>query len=103
MVEELKVAAGSFGVPTMANLIEGGKTPFLSAAELEELGFSIAAYPHSLILTCIRSIQKTLAALKEHGTTKGVVDEMADFKELDDLIGFPAARAWEAKYTPRES
>jgi 2-methylisocitrate lyase-like PEP mutase family enzyme len=102
-IEELKVAAGSFGVPTMANLIEGGKTPFLSAAELEELGFRIAAYPHSLILTCIRSIQKTLAALKENGTTKGVVNEMADFKELDELIGFPEARAWEAKYTPRES
>jgi 2-methylisocitrate lyase-like PEP mutase family enzyme len=102
-IEELKVAAGSFAVPTMANLIEGGKTPFLSASELEALGFRIAAYPHSLILTCIRSIQKTLAALKEHGTTKSVVDGMADFKELDELIGFPEARAWEAKYTPRES
>ena len=101
-IEELEVAAGSFGVPTMANLIEGGKTPFLSASQLEALGFRIAAYPHSLILTCIRSIQKTLAALKEHGTTKGVVSEMADFKELDELIGFPEARAWEAKYTPRE-
>ena len=101
-VEELKAAAGSFGVPTMANLIEGGKTPFLSAAELEELGFKIAAYPHSLILGCIRSIQKTLRALKEDGTTREVAGEMADFAELDELIGFPEARAWEAKYTPRE-
>ena len=66
-MEELKVAANSFGVPTMANLIEGGMTPFLSAAELQELGFSIAAYPHSLILTCIRSIQRTLAEIKEKG------------------------------------
>ena len=101
-VEELKAAAGSFGVPTMANLIEGGKTPFLSAAELQELGFKIAAYPHSLILGCIRSIQKTLRALKEDGTTREVTGEMADFAELDELIGFPEARAWEAKYTPRE-
>ena len=98
-IEELKVAAGSFGVPTMANMIEGGKTPFLSTAELEELGFRIAAYPHSLILTCIRSIQKTLTALKEQGITKGVVEDMADFSELDELIGFPEAREWEAKYS----
>ena len=98
-MEELKVAAGSFGVPTMANMIEGGKTPFLSTDELEELGFRIAAYPHSLILTCIRSIQKTLTALKEQGITKGVVEDMADFSELDELIGFPEARAWEAKYS----
>ena len=102
-VEELKVAAGSFGVPTMANLIEGGKTPFLSAAELEELGFSIAAYPHSLILTCIRSIQRTLSEIKEKGTTKGLLDTMADFSELDELIGFPEAREWEARFTPRTS
>jgi 2-methylisocitrate lyase-like PEP mutase family enzyme len=101
-VEELKVAANSFGVPTMANLIEGGMTPFLSAAELQELGFSIAAYPHSLILTCIRSIQRTLAEIKEKGTTKGVLDTMADFNELDELIGFPEAREWEARYTPKD-
>ena len=98
-IEELKAAATSFGVPTMANMIEGGKTPLLSTAELEELGFRIAAYPHSLILTCIRSIQKTLTALKEQGITKGVVEDMADFSELDELIGFPEAREWEAKYS----
>ncbi len=102
-VEELKVAAGSFGVPTMANMIEGGKPPFLTAAELEGLGFRIAAYPHSLILSCIRSIDKTLRALREHGTTREVAGEMADFSELDELIGFPEARAWEARYTPREA
>ena len=27
------------------------------------------------------------------------VQDMADFKELDELIGFPEARAWEAKYS----
>jgi 2-methylisocitrate lyase-like PEP mutase family enzyme len=98
-LDELKLAAGSFNVPTMANLIEGGKTPFLSAAQLQDLGFKIAAYPHSLILTCIRAIQKTLATLKAQGTTGAILNDMADFKELDELIGFPEARAWEAKYT----
>jgi len=98
-LDELKLAAGSFNVPTMANLIEGGKTPFLSAAQLQDLGFKIAAYPHSLILTCIRAIQKTLATLLAQGTTGALVNDMADFKELDELIGFPEARAWEAKYS----
>ena len=97
--EELKAAAGSFGVPTMANMIEGGKTPFHSTAELEQMGFRIAAYPHSLILSCVRAIQRTLTALKETGTTQAVTHEMADFDELDELVGFPEARAWEAKYS----
>jgi 2-methylisocitrate lyase-like PEP mutase family enzyme len=98
-LEELKVAAGSFGVPTMANLIEGGKTPFLPAAELQALGFKLAAYPHSLILTCIRAMQRTLAALRGEGTTRTCAGDMADFKELDELLGFPEARAWEARYS----
>ena len=70
--------------------------------ELEEMGFSIAAYPHSLILRCIRTIQKTLTALKETGTTQAAPHEMADFNELDELIGFPEARAWEARYSAPE-
>ena len=86
----------------MANMIEGGKTPFHTTDELEAMGFRIAAYPHSLILRCIRTIQKTLTALKETGTTQAAPHEMADFKELDELIGFPEARAWEAKYTAAE-
>jgi len=27
---------------------------------------------------------------------------MADFNELDELIGFPEAREWEARYTPKD-
>jgi len=34
-------------VPLFANMIEGGKTPFLSAAELEQLGFKMVVYPLS--------------------------------------------------------
>ena len=101
-VEELKVAAGSFGVPTMANMIEGGKTPFLTAAELEELGFRIAAYPHSLILSCIRSIGKTLAPSRSMGRRRRSPGRWRIF-ELDELIGLPPARAWEARYTLGEA
>ena len=46
-VEELAAfgaAAQKCGVPALANQLEGGgKTPLLSHAELEDLGFKIAA------------------------------------------------------------
>ncbi len=44
-IYELKTVAASFDAPLLANMVEGGKTPFLSARELEELGFKLAIFP----------------------------------------------------------
>src|SRR6266566_3792465 len=33
------------GVPLMANMVEGGETPVLSAAELESMGFALVIFP----------------------------------------------------------
>jgi hypothetical protein len=49
----------------MANMLEGGgRTPLLSPAQLEGLGFKIAAYPLSLLGVSIRAMQSALASLK---------------------------------------
>src|ERR1700730_7481929 len=39
------VAALGGSVPLMANMVEGGKTPSLSAAELEGIGFALVVFP----------------------------------------------------------
>jgi 2-methylisocitrate lyase-like PEP mutase family enzyme len=41
----------------MINLLEGGKTPILPLAQLEDLGFSIASYPLSLLGVSIQAMQ----------------------------------------------
>ena len=33
----------------MANMVEGGKTPTLAAAELEALGFSLVIFPGGIV------------------------------------------------------
>lgn len=49
----------------MANMLEGGgKTPILTPAELEELGFKLVAYPLSLLGVSIRAMQTALTDLK---------------------------------------
>src|SRR5258708_19438556 len=37
------------GVPVMANMVEGGKTPTLSAAELESMGFALVIFPARIV------------------------------------------------------
>ena len=40
-VDELERIGRVFDVPQLANLLEGGRTPFLTPAELEQIGFRI--------------------------------------------------------------
>ncbi len=49
----------------MANMLEGGgKTPLLPPAALQELGFSIVAYPLSLLGVSVRAMQQALLQLQ---------------------------------------
>lgn len=98
-LEELKRAGGSFKVPTMANMVEGGKTPLVSNEALQAFGFKLVAYPVTLLLASITAMKQALAVLKEKGTTQSLVSKITSFKELDELLGFPEVRAWEARYS----
>ena len=52
--------------PKLANMLEGGKTPVLPPAELEELGYKIAAYPLTLLSSAVAAMNRSLDDLK-HG------------------------------------
>ena len=72
--------------PTMANLIHGGRTPVLTATELEALGYRIAAYPLALIGAAVAAMEQALEALKQ-GT---MPEAQAGFGHLLDIVGFDA-------------
>lgn len=85
-VEELQVIAAAFpNVPLVANIIEGGKTPQLSAAELEKMGFKIVFFALSTLLTVTKVMKACLQELREKGTTKDFT-EMMTFDEFKELI-----------------
>ena len=73
-------------LPIMANMVEGGMSPLLSAARLQDLGYSLVAYPLTALSASIRAMRLALAGLgsEEHPR------EILDFEELKDLLGFPA-------------
>ncbi len=85
-IDELKVVAGSFEVPVFANMIEGGKTPFLSASELERLGFDMVVYPLSTLFASIVAMQEMVNHLKNTGSTVGY-DKIASFSDFEKVIG----------------
>jgi methylisocitrate lyase len=85
-VEELQAIAAAFpDVPLVANIIEGGKTPQLSGAELEKMGFKIVFFALSTLLTVTKAMKACLQELKEKGTTTDFT-EMMNFGEFKELI-----------------
>jgi 2-methylisocitrate lyase-like PEP mutase family enzyme len=76
-------------LPLMANMVEGGKTPMLSAAELEALGFSLVIFPGGIVRTLAKTAVDYYASLAAHGTTQPFRDRMFDFSELNGLLGTP--------------
>ena len=75
--------------PLMANMVEGGKTPMLSAAKLEELGFALVIFPGGIVRTLAKTAADYYASLAAHGSTQPFRDRMYDFAALNDVIGTP--------------
>ncbi len=84
--------------PMLANMVEGGKTPLLSAAELEALGYGIVIFPGSLVRALTRTATDYFASLRETGSTNAFRDHMFDFDELNSVLGTEAYLALGKRY-----
>jgi 2-methylisocitrate lyase-like PEP mutase family enzyme len=98
--DELTRTVATFGasVPLMANMVEGGKTPPLSAAELEALGFALVIFPGGIVRALGRTASDYYGSLAAHGTTEPYRSRMLDFDGLNDLIGTPEMIALGKRY-----
>lgn len=80
-------AAVAPGLPKMANNLEGGgKSPIVKRARLAELGFSIVAYPLSLLGVSIAAMQGALEDLAE----ERIPEAMPSLAEIRDVVEWPA-------------
>ncbi|MFN4310399.1 MAG: oxaloacetate decarboxylase [Ferrovibrio sp.] len=101
-VDEMRLITSRFGnrVPLLANMVEGGKTPLLSAAELAEIGYRLVIFPGGLTRALAHCMTAYFASLKQNGTTAPFRDQMLDFAALNALIGTPELLAQGRQYDP---
>ena len=97
-VEELRVVGRQVRGPALVNVFEGGKTPMLSASELQEMGFRLGIYPSQTHRAAIRAAQRVLRAMREDGDTNRVEADLASFQEREEVVGTELWRALEEKY-----
>ncbi|KQR81533.1 carboxyvinyl-carboxyphosphonate phosphorylmutase [Burkholderia sp. Leaf177] len=87
-VEELETIGKTFDMPLLVNVVEGGRTPQLTPAELQELGFSIAIYPSAGFLSVARALENVYGEIKALKGTTGAEASMMSFKAMCELMGF---------------
>lgn len=93
--DEMRIVCREVPGPKMANMVEQGDTPVLPPAQLEEIGFQIAAYPLTLFSAAIRAMQEALDVLAEG---REHPQALLDFAALREVVGFPEYVAEQARY-----
>jgi methylisocitrate lyase len=95
---ELRRITAEIDAPTLANMVEGGKTPVYSAKEFEEMGFAVVAFPLSTIYASAWAITGLMAELFRTGTTRGYADRLIAFSDFNRLVGLEEVRETERRY-----
>jgi 2-methylisocitrate lyase-like PEP mutase family enzyme len=96
--EAAEVARAFPGVPLLFNWAEGGKTPPVSLARLQELGYRIVIFPISTLLAATAAMRRILQEIAQAGTPAAALGDLPAFGEFVDFIGLPEVRAAEQRY-----
>lgn len=97
-IEQMRRITAEIKAPTLANMIPGGKTPILSAKELQELGYAAVAYPTACTYTIAKAVKDLFEELLRTGTIAGFDERMLNFEQFNQLVGLPEIREAEKKY-----
>lgn len=84
--EELLAIAERVPYPKFANMLSFGKTPLLTASELEELGFKFVVAPIETLLVAARAIESLAETFLRDGSAAARKEEMMGFEELKEVL-----------------
>ncbi len=87
VAEMERIAASLPDVTLVANMVETGRTPLLTPAELAELGFRLIVSPLSLLFSAVKALEESLVLLREEGSLRGHLDRLVDFAGFTELVG----------------
>ncbi|MEL7030168.1 MAG: isocitrate lyase/PEP mutase family protein, partial [Pseudomonadota bacterium] len=96
--DEMRAFCKASPKPTFANMADGGQTPIRPAAELEDIGYSVAIFPAIAALSAAAAVEKAYRHLKATGTSQAPDIPLFSFEEFNQLIGFPEIWEFERKW-----
>ena len=84
--------------PTMANMVEGGKTPMLAPRVLAQMGVRLAIY-HPLLFSSVHAMRQAAQALRRMNAEDA--PPMATMDQVKRLVGMPEYTELEQRYAAR--
>jgi 2,3-dimethylmalate lyase len=85
--EELRMLAERVNAPMMANMTETGRTPLLSAAELEQLGYRMVIFPSTQTWLFAKAYRELCEEVVKRGTTREIRERFMSFDDINALLG----------------
>jgi 2-methylisocitrate lyase-like PEP mutase family enzyme len=97
-LEDLRALPGRVPFPLVANLVEGGRSPLLGAAELGAMGYRIVLFANTAMRVGARATRDALVELRATGDSRPLQDRMLSWEDRQALVGLPEIEAMEARY-----
>lgn len=94
--EEMRRIGEAFkGVPLLANMVHGGRTPLIEPRALQELGYRIAIYPALGFLAMGAALESAYGELQ---ASRPVSVPLYDFQAFSRLMGFDWVSEFDRRY-----
>jgi len=98
-VPELEaIAAAVTDCVLVANMVETGKTPLLTAGELRDLGFTLVVSPLTALFAAVAAMQRALEILHTDGSLRNDLDLLVAFDEFTDIVDLERHQAMDETY-----
>lgn len=99
-IEEMKAIAAAIGdKPLLANMVDGGKTPILSVAELRQIGYSLAIFPGTGFLAAAEALRRVYEHLRAEGSSNELEVPLYGFEAFSALMGFEGVWEFERRWS----
>ncbi|MFT4509295.1 isocitrate lyase/PEP mutase family protein [Caballeronia sp. 15711] len=97
-IEEIRQVPKLLDKPQLINIVIGGRTPALNAAELGGLGYGMILYANAALQGAVLGMQKALGALRREGRLDENPELVAPFLERQRLVNKPLYDELEKRY-----
>lgn len=97
-IEHMRRICSEVKGPTFANNLPGGKSPYLTAKELQDIGYAVVADATSCTYVIAKAVRELFTEMARNGSAATCIDRMILFDEFNQLVGLPEIRKRERDY-----